>query len=392
VPAGGAAPEKELADLGRTSVIPFRMRRMGLIMEPDPNNPLEAEGVLNPAAARGPDGHLYLFPRIVARGNFSRIGIARVRFDEKGDPAGVERMGIALEPEAEYELRPDGGGVEDPRISFVEPLGQYIMTYTAYGPRGPRIAMASSPDLFHWERVGLAEFDPCDGTECNVLDFTGVDNKDGCLFPVLVPNHQGVPSLAMIHRPLFKGTDAHETMHHPTPRTVDLHRESIWISYSPQDTADGSKPRLCHFQSHHRLACPVASWERLKVGGGAPPVQTPKGWVFLYHGVSGTLDTPGHPKRLRYSAGVIVLDRHDPWVVLYRSPKPILSPDSPEERQGAVSNVVFPTGVDVRTDLGKPRRVDVYYGMADDRIGAATFEIPETCPEGALTDPHGGKV
>ena len=88
-------------------------------MEPEPGNPNELEGVLNPAAARGPDGYLYLFPRLVAAGNYSRIGIARVQFNDEGDPTGVERLGIALEPEAEYELRPDGrGGCEDPRVTF----------------------------------------------------------------------------------------------------------------------------------------------------------------------------------------------------------------------------------------------------------------------------------
>ena len=44
------------------------LQRLGMVMEPEPGNPQEVEGVLNPAAARGPDGHLYLFPRLVARG------------------------------------------------------------------------------------------------------------------------------------------------------------------------------------------------------------------------------------------------------------------------------------------------------------------------------------
>src|SRR5277367_3741593 len=114
----------------------FQMRRLGLMMEPEPGNPLEVEGVLNPAAVRGPDGQLYLFPRLVARGNYSRIGIARVRFDNDGDPVGVERLGIALQPEADYERRPDGGGCEDPRITFVEPIQRYLMTYTALSPAG----------------------------------------------------------------------------------------------------------------------------------------------------------------------------------------------------------------------------------------------------------------
>src|ERR1700722_6331939 len=121
----------------------FQMQRLGLVMEPEPGNPLEVEGVLNPAGVRGSDGHFYLFPRLVAKGNYSRIGIARVKFNEAGDPVGVERLGIALEPEADYEKRPDGsGGCEDPRISYGEDLKCYVMTYTALSPSGPRIALA----------------------------------------------------------------------------------------------------------------------------------------------------------------------------------------------------------------------------------------------------------
>src|SRR5664279_546814 len=92
----------------------FTLPRLGMLMEPEPGNPQEIEGVLNPAAVRGPDGQLYLFPRLVAKGNYSRIG-------------------IALEPEADYERRLDGGGgCEDPRITSVESLQRYMMPYTAY--------------------------------------------------------------------------------------------------------------------------------------------------------------------------------------------------------------------------------------------------------------------
>src|SRR5664279_4188496 len=104
----------------------LKLQRLGMLMEPQAGNPQEIEGVLNPAAVRGPDGNLYLFPRLVSRGNFSRIGIARVQFNAAGDPSGVERLGIALEPEADYELGPNGiGGCEDPRITFIEPLRRY---------------------------------------------------------------------------------------------------------------------------------------------------------------------------------------------------------------------------------------------------------------------------
>src|SRR5207244_7700509 len=203
----------------------FQLKRLGLIMEPEPGNPLEAEGVLNPAAVRSRDGQLYLFPRLVARGNYSRIGIARVLFNEAGNPTGVERLGIALEPETEYERLPNGGGgCEDPRITFVEPLQRYVMAYTALSPKGPRIALAISEDLFHWQRLGLATFRPYKG-----IEFDGVDDKDASVFPVAIPDPAGKPAMAILHRPLFPGTRPEETARHPAARAVDLHRESIWI-------------------------------------------------------------------------------------------------------------------------------------------------------------------
>ena len=203
----------------------LKLKRLGIIMEPQPGNPQEVEGVLNPAAVRGPDGDLYLFPRLTAKGNYSRIGIARVRFNADGEPAGVERLGIALEPEAAYEKRPDGGGCEDPRITFVEPLQRYVMTYTAFSDRGPRIALALSKDLFHWERLGLATFGPYKDVQ-----FSDVDDKDASLFPVAIPNPAGNPELAIIHRPLFPGTRPEETACQAARRELDIDRESIWIS------------------------------------------------------------------------------------------------------------------------------------------------------------------
>ncbi len=77
---------------------PLLLRRLGTIMEPEPGNPNEVEGVLNPAAARGPDGNLYLFPRLVAAGNYSRIGIARVRFNDDGDPTASSASASPLSP------------------------------------------------------------------------------------------------------------------------------------------------------------------------------------------------------------------------------------------------------------------------------------------------------
>ena len=353
----------------------FTLHRIGEIMTPDPGNPHEEEGVLNPAAIRGRDGQLYLFPRLVAKGNYSRIGIARVLFNDAGDPCGVERMGIALEPEADYEKRPDGGGCEDPRVTFFEPLGHYVMSYTAFSSRGPRIALAISEDLLHWERLGLATFLPYEG-----IEFDGIDNKDASVFPVAVPDPSGQLAVAIVHRPLFPGTRPEEKAALPAYDVTDVDRESIWISYRDVIIKDRESYRLCRFTSHHRLAAPVASWEQLKIGGGTPPILTRHGWLMVYHGVH-ELDGPASEKHpLSYSAGVMVMSETHPREVLYRSPEPVLTPMLTQERVGAVPNVVFPTGIDRRDDLGTPDRIDVYYGMADSRIGVARLNVPETLP------------
>jgi predicted GH43/DUF377 family glycosyl hydrolase len=365
----------------------LKLRRLGVVMEPELGNPLEAEGVLNPAAVRGPDGDLYLFPRMVAKRNCSRIGIARVLFNEAGDPVGVERLGVALEPEADYELRSDGsGGCEDPRVTFVGPLQRYLMTYTAWSSYGPRIALAVSDDLFHWRRLGLASFASSEG-----LEFDNVDDKDASLFPAVIPDLSGQPELALLHRPLFPGTRPEETACSPATRKVDIDRESIWISYC-QMTLNHKPFHTGKFTFHHRLASPVSPWERLKIGGGTPPILTQHGWLIVYHGVS-EIDAPETDRHLLcYSAGGMIFSREHPLVINYRSAEPVLTLELQEERQGIVANVVFPTGIDRRDDLGMPNRFDVYYGMADKRIGVALLDLPDRLPAGADAGSSATKV
>ena len=62
-------------------------------------------------------------------------------------------------------------------------------------------------------------------------------------------------------------------------------------------------------------------------------------------------------------------------MIHYRSVEPVLTPVLPQERRGTIANVVFPTGIDRRDDLGLPDRFDVYYGMADNRIGVARLDV-----------------
>jgi predicted GH43/DUF377 family glycosyl hydrolase len=284
--------------------------------------------------------------------NYSRILLATCQW--QGDTQIItRRLGqVALEPEAPYEVWADGqgGGVEDPRITALD--GQYYMAYTAYGTvdgvTAPRIALARSSDLVHWERLGLAHFSPLVQTvdgQSITWDLQTVPNKDAILFPERIGGRY-----CLLHRPMF-------------PAASGL-PQSIWLSWS----AD-----LRYWQDHQLLLPPTLPWESLKVGGGTPPLRTPFGWVTFYHGVEGQSDTD--PAR-RYHAGVLVLDLDNPARVRYQSPQPVLSPEDPDETVGVVSNVVFPTGVVLQAG----GQIDVYYGMADQAIGLATTMLPTTLP------------
>ena len=156
---------------------------------------------------------------------------------------------------------------------------------------------------------------------------------------------------------------------------------------------DGKPIHLEIFNSHHRLATPVMPWERFKIGGGTPPILTQYGWLIIYHGVGETEVHKDGTHHLCYSAGVMVLSTEHPQVILYRSKEPILVPSLPQERIGTIANVVFPTGIDRRLDLGTPDRFDVYYGMADNRIGVARLDLPAVLPPSdALADHPKAKV
>jgi len=227
--------------------------------------------------------------------------------------------------------------------------------------------------------LGLASFAPYKG-----IDFVHVDNKDASLFPIAIPNHCGKLQMGLLHRPLFPRTRPEETAVHKGPRTVDVDHESIWISYCPMPAPVAEPACLGLFNSHRRLAAPIAPWARLKIGAGTPPILTRYGWMIIYHGVSELAPPDKGGRHLCYSAGVMVLSKEHPGHVVYRSAEPILTPVLPQERSGTIANVVFPTGIDRRDDLGTPDRFDVYYGMADNRIGVARLDLPSTLPTGGL--------
>ena len=326
-------------------------------MEPN-GSPQEIEGVLNPGITRDRQGSLLLFPRCVAAGNVSRIGIARMNAD-----ASVERIGVALEATAEYEWRDTfgGHGCEDARVTFIAELEKYVMAYTAYGPSGARIAVAVSDDAYRWKRLGLVRFSD---ERLNV-----VDNKDAAFFPHPVWSPAGVLSLAFFHRPMRP-----ETINGQTPISLLLElppeqRESTCIAYVPLDPVQGDLHALCLPTESINVLGVGDSWGRLKNGAGTPPIRTSLGWLSVFHGVD-AIETPAGTSR-SYSAGIIINDLQRPHQIVYRSPDPVLVPETGAERFGTVDNVVFPTGID-EIDA---TTFDVYYGAADAKISRARFEF-----------------
>jgi predicted GH43/DUF377 family glycosyl hydrolase len=102
-------------------------------------------------------------------------------------------------------------------------------------------------------------------------------------------------------------------------------------------------------------------WDSKKVGAAAPPIKTREGWIMLYHGVS---------ESSTYRVGAVLLDLANPVKILARTNYPIFEPETPYEKQGQVSSVVFPCGNVV---LGED--LYVYYGGGDSVVGVATVKV-----------------
>jgi predicted GH43/DUF377 family glycosyl hydrolase len=328
----GSADRLRPAGLALTPTVDdFAVTRAGVIMSPKAGEPHEAWGVLNPGGVRSADGAMHLFPRLIAEGNFSRIGHAVVHFDGE-TPVGVERRGVALEPHEHYEVNAGGGGVEDPRVVYVPELQRYVMTYTAFVPYEPRVAIAVSEDLERWQRLGVLRYEVHSDAE----DLNTCGNKDAAFFPDVIRDPNGVPSLGIL----------------------------------PLDAVHSDIANLTSVRRHERVMAPERAWESRKVGTGAPPVRRPYGWVLAYHAVSARGDHP------RYCMGIAVLDLERPSRVLYRTPSPVLEPETPYERSGLVGEVVFPSATSERLDGG----LDLFYGAADHVVAAARIAVPDQLP------------
>lgn len=351
--------------------VPYELTRLGVIMSPEPGNADEAEGVLNPGSGRDSSGTLFLLPRLVAAGNVSRIGLVEVLVED-GVPKRVQRRKNALVPERGWERGTNNAGTEDPRVTWMPSLGLHVMTYIAFGPLGPRPAVAISEDLLEWRRLGPLHFEYQHDLDTDLNLFT---NKDVVFFPEVVPDPNGRPSYALLHRPtwdLGMIRDG-EGIHLPTGTTDE--RPSIWISYVDATAVDSDVTHLTRVRSHRQVATPIFDWERVKIGAGPAPIRVDEGWLLIHHGVSGRMEgSPLVPQQnLTYSAGAMILDAADPSRVIARTAQPLLVPETVDELGGTVPRVVFPTAIEEI----EGRRF-VFYGMADSKIGVASLSRRES--------------
>ncbi|MHC5075015.1 MAG: glycoside hydrolase family 130 protein [Planctomycetota bacterium] len=283
--------------------------------------PYKVETVHNAGVVKFNDKYIMLFRSHLDTGR-SIIGIAEsedgFNFKSRPEPFMVPAKEVPFD---EYEAF----GIEDPRITPLE--GAYYITYSAYSEYGVRIGLAKTANFETIERIAF---------------ITQADYRNTVLFPEKIGDR-----FARLDRP-----------------HSDICPWSIWISFSPDLRHWGDSKLVMKPAKYH--------WDEMKIGPGAPPIKTEKGWLSIYHGVFPTMD--GSVYRL----GAALHKLEDPSVVLGVGDHWILAPEDPWELVGYVHNVVFTCGAVPEED----GTLKLYWGAADKVICVGTAlldEIVELC-------------
>ncbi len=279
--------------------------------------PFAINSVFNAGAVRLPDGDTLLLCRVEDRTGLSHLCAARSQ-------NGIDEWRIDAVPTlmANPKQYPEEiWGIEDPRITYVPELEKYAVAYTSFARGGPGVSLALTRDFRSYERFGV---------------IMPPEDKDAALLPRRIDGRW-----ALIHRPVTT-TGAH-----------------MWISYSPD---------LQHWGSHKVIleARRGGWWDANKIGLCSPPIETPKGWLTIYHGVRNTASGS------IYRLGLALFDLHHPDICLRRGDSWMFGPEAPYERVGDVRDVVFPCGQTIGEDGDT---INLYYGAADSSIALATGSI-----------------
>lgn len=145
-----------------------------------------------------------------------------------------------------------------------------------------------------------------------------------------------------------------------------------------------SESKDMEFWGRHRHVMGTTKqwWENTKVGGGAAPIETDKGWLMFYHGVTNTCNG------FVYSIGAAILDRDNPSIALHRCSRYVLTPEEWYEERGFVPNVCFPCATLHDPETG---RIAIYYGCADSYVGVA-FTTAEEIYNYILENDSAGEI
>lgn len=324
------------------------------------NLDFENEGVLNPGAIREGD-HVHLFYRAVSNGNHSSIGYCKLQ-----GPLNVEsRMEAALlSPEYPYESQ----GMEDPRIVKIDDL--YYLTYTAYDGVNALGALALSSDLIHFKKQGIIV------PQLTYLEFNDLLDSKESPSPDYIRYNEHIQQLEVFGKEqlvwdknvIFFPRRINGKLHFlhrikPDIQIVvsilslDELNNAFWKEYiKALDDCIVLQPKYDH--------------ERSYIGGGCPPIETPEGWLMIYHGVCSSA------KGYVYSACAALLDLNNPQKELARLPYALFKPEYEWELKGEVNNVCFPTGSVVIDNI-----LYIYYGAADQRIAVASINLTDLLAE-----------
>lgn len=338
----------------------LHVKKEGILLEPTENK-YENHGVLNPAVIQA-GNTIHLFYRATNKANYSTIGHCILDTPTSVGTRDEDPLIIPLE---HYEAQ----GVEDPRIVCIN--GTYLLTYTAYDGLNAMGALLSSKDLKTFKREGIItpqmtyhEFQLCIES-CNDL------NEKYLRFVKLLTKRSDPETLV---KQFLWDKDVLLFPRKINGKYAMLHRiyPDMQIAYF-NDVQDLDYPYWKEYLFNIKDYIVLSGEEEFEssyIGGGCPPIETPEGWLIIYHGVEDT------PEGYVYHAAAALLDLDDPTKEIGRLRHPLFSPDQEWETDGVVNNVVFPTGAIVENDT-----LYIYYGAADKRIGTASVNLQELLNE-----------
>lgn len=317
--------------------------RSGIILSKTENS-FENKGVLNPAVIEE-NGVIYLFYRAMNEELVSTIG-----YCELDAPTHVKFR--SKQPFIKPEKRYESMGMEDPRIVKID--GTYFFSYTAFDGKNALGALMTGSQLTHLQRHGIivplipVHSFPTEKRSANFIHKESIPksyfiwDKNLVFFPKRIQGY-----LCFFHR-------------------IKPHISMVRVKeLSELDSAFWDE-HLSH-ESEHILSCPsMINSSAAYFGAGCPPIETPEGWLFIYHAGYKENDV------MIYRIHLLLLDLENPLLVIAELPYPLLEPETSYEKVGNVNNVVFPTGAILREDT-----LYLYYGAADLCIACAYFSIQE---------------